>query len=129
MISRKRLALKVLTSASFLGIESYYCDRERRNQLMHGEWHVSLLMAPGVPRTRLSPKKDTAVTWGASTPDDVWRLAWRFLAYKRLFSYHRHATESLARRNPMYRRMTDPGIRPLILKRANASRFIRRMER
>ena len=73
------------------GIESYYCDRERRNQLMHGEWYVSLLLAPGVPRTRrLSPKKDAAVMWGDLTPDDVWRLAWRFLAYKRLFSYHRY---------------------------------------
>ena len=72
-------------------IESYYRDRERRNQLMHGEWYVSLLLAPGVPGTRsLSPKKDAAVIWGDSTPDDVWQLAWRFLGYKRLFSYHTH---------------------------------------
>jgi hypothetical protein len=72
-------------------IEKYYCDRERRNQLMHGEWYVSLLLAPGVPRTRrLSPKKDAAVIWGDSTPDDVWQLARRFLDYKRLFSYHTH---------------------------------------
>jgi hypothetical protein len=72
-------------------IENYYCDRGRRNQLMHGEWYVSLLLAPGVPRTRrLSPKKDAAVIWGDSTPDDVWQLARRFLDYKHLFSYRTH---------------------------------------
>jgi hypothetical protein len=67
------------------GIESYCCDRERRNRLMHDEWWVDVLDG-GLPKTRGLPrKKDAVVVWGDSTPDDVWRLAFRFRDYKGLF--------------------------------------------
>jgi hypothetical protein len=72
------------------GIESYCCDRERRNRLMHDEWWVDVLDG-GLPKTRGLPrKKDAVVVWGDSTPDDVWRLAFRFRDYKGLFSYRTH---------------------------------------
>jgi hypothetical protein len=72
-------------------IEKYYRDREHRNQLMHGEWYISLFLAPGAPRTRrLPPKKDAAVVWGDSTPEDVWQLARRFRDYKYMFSSRTH---------------------------------------
>ena len=72
-------------------IENFWCDREYRNQLMHGEWYVSLLQDIGAPRTRRLPrKKDADVIWGDSTPEDVWKLARRFSDYRYLFSSHRH---------------------------------------
>jgi hypothetical protein len=71
------------------GIESYCCDRERRNRLMHDEWYIDLLDPEvALPRTRGLPrKKDAVVAWGSSTPDDVWQLALRFRDYRGLFSY------------------------------------------
>jgi hypothetical protein len=71
------------------GIEKYCCDRERRNRLMHDEWYVDLLNSEvALPRTRGLPrKKDAAVVWGSSTPDDVWQLALRFREYRSLFSF------------------------------------------
>jgi hypothetical protein len=37
------------------GIENYFCDRERRNRLMHDEWNVSLLRGDAVPRNASAP--------------------------------------------------------------------------
>jgi hypothetical protein len=69
------------------GIESYYCNRECRNRLMHDEWWVDVSDG-GLPKTRGLPRKKGAVeVWGDSTPDDVWRLALRFREYKSLFSH------------------------------------------
>ena len=59
------------------GIESYCCDRERRNRLMHDEWYADLFSG-------------AVVVWGSSTPDDVWQLALRFRDCKGLFSSHTH---------------------------------------
>jgi hypothetical protein len=78
------------------GIESYCCDRERRNRLIHDEWYVDLFSDEGAPRTRGLPrKKDADVVWGSSTPDDVWQLALRFRDYRSLFS---HRTYKLRQR-------------------------------
>jgi hypothetical protein len=74
------------------GIESYCCDRERRNRLIHDEWYVDLFNDErATPRTRGLPrKKDAVVVWGNSTPDDVWQLALRFRDYRSLFSFRAH---------------------------------------
>ena len=74
------------------GIESYCCDRERRNRLIHDEWYVDLFNDErATARTRGLPlKKDAGVVWGSSTPDDVWQLAFRFHAYRGLFSFRAH---------------------------------------
>ena len=74
------------------GIESYCCDRERRNRLIHDEWYVDLFNDErATPRTRGLPlKKDAGVVWGSSTPDDVWQLALRFRDYRSLFSFRAH---------------------------------------
>jgi hypothetical protein len=70
------------------GIDSFCCDRERRNRLIHDEWYVDLLTDVGEPRTRGLPrKKDSDVVWGSSKPDDVWQLALRFREHRSLFSY------------------------------------------
>jgi hypothetical protein len=51
-------------------IENYCCDREHRNQLMHGDWYVSFLQGIGATRTRRLPRKKNAdVIWGDSTPE------------------------------------------------------------
>ena len=72
-------------------IDKYSHDREHRNQLMHGNWYVSLLKIVGATRTRRLPRKKNAdVVWGDSTLEDVWELARRFLEYKHLFSSHTH---------------------------------------
>jgi hypothetical protein len=73
-------------------IESYCCDRERRNRLIHDEWYIDLFNDErATPRTRGLPrKKDADVVWGSSTPDDVWRLALRFREYRSLFSFRAH---------------------------------------
>jgi hypothetical protein len=74
-----------------MSIENYCCDREHRNQLMHGDWYVSFLQDVGATRTRRLPRKKNAdVTWGDSTPEDVWELARRFREYRYLFSSHTH---------------------------------------
>jgi hypothetical protein len=52
-------------------IETFYGDRERRNRLNHDEWYVSFLETPGVPAARGVRRKDGAVVWGDSTPDDI----------------------------------------------------------
>jgi hypothetical protein len=76
-------------------IESYCCDRERRNRLIHDEWYVDLFGDEASPATRGLPrKKDAVVVWGSSTPDDVWQLALRFREYRSLFS---HRTYKLSR--------------------------------
>jgi hypothetical protein len=81
------------------GIENYYCDRKHRNQLMHGDWYVSLLRDVGGIRTRRLPRKKNAdVIWGDSTPEDVWELARRFHEYRYLFSSHAH--KLLQRKSP-----------------------------
>jgi hypothetical protein len=73
------------------GIESYCCDRERRNRLIHDEWYIDLFTDKGEPRTRGLPlKKNAIVVWGSSTPDDVWKLALRFREHRSLFSSHTH---------------------------------------
>ena len=73
------------------GIENYCRDREHRNQLMHGDWYVSLLKVVGKTRTRRLPRKQNAdVVWGDSTLEDVWELARRFLEHKHLFSSLTH---------------------------------------
>lgn len=74
------------------GIENYFCDRERRNRLIHDEWFISLLgREDPVPMTRGLPRKKGAdVVWGDSTSDDVWALAWRFRDYNHLFSHRSH---------------------------------------
>jgi hypothetical protein len=78
-------------------IDHYYCDRERRNRLIHDEWYVSLLEVGGLPRTRGLPRKKGAdVVWGDSKPEDVWNLAWRFREYGNLFS---HASYEVRQRN------------------------------
>jgi hypothetical protein len=46
------------------GIENFYGDRERRNRLIHDDWYVSLLKAPGMPATRGVRSKDGVVVWG-----------------------------------------------------------------
>jgi hypothetical protein len=69
------------------GIENFYGDRERRNRLIHDDWYVSLLKAPGMPATRGVRRKDGAVVFGDSMPDDVWNLASRFREYESLFSH------------------------------------------
>jgi hypothetical protein len=72
-------------------IENYCCDREHRNQLMHGDWYVSLLKAVGATRIRRLPRKKNAdAVWGDPTPEDVWELARRFREYRYLFSSHTH---------------------------------------
>jgi len=72
-------------------IENYCCDREHRNQLMHGDWYVSLLKVVGATTTRRLPRKKKAdAVWGDPKLEDVWELARRFLEYKHLFSSHTH---------------------------------------
>jgi hypothetical protein len=69
------------------GIDSFSCDRERRNRLIHDEWYVDLFTDVGEPKTRGLPrKKDADVAWDNSKPDDVWQLALRFREHKSLFS-------------------------------------------
>jgi hypothetical protein len=80
-------------------IENYCCDREHRNQLMHGDWYVSPLQDVGAIRTRRLPRKKNAdVIWGDSTPEDVWELARRFREYRYLFSSLTH--KLLQRKSP-----------------------------
>ena len=77
-------------------IENYFCDRERRNRLIHDEWFISLLKVGAVPMTRGLPRKRGAdIVWGDSTPQEVWTLAWRFREYGHLFS---HVTHSVRQR-------------------------------
>jgi len=87
-------------------IENYCCDRERRNQLMHGHWYVSFLQGVGAARTRRLPRKKNAdVIWGDPTPEDVWELARHFREYRYLFSSHRH--KLLQRKSPCVSGETD----------------------
>jgi hypothetical protein len=68
-------------------IEEFFCDRKRRNRLIHDEWYVSLFDG-GVARTRGLPRdKGADVVFGESTPEDVWNLAWRFREYEHVFSH------------------------------------------
>jgi hypothetical protein len=69
-------------------VDKYYCDRERRNRLIHDEWFVSVLQAPGAAMTRGFPRRrDAQVVWADPTPEDVWKLASRFREYAYLFSH------------------------------------------
>ena len=67
-------------------IENFYGDRQRRNRLIHDDWYVRLLDAPGTPATRGVRRKDGVVVWGDAAPDDVWSLARRFCEHKSFFS-------------------------------------------
>jgi hypothetical protein len=67
-----------------------FCDRDRRNRLIHDEWYVSLFEPGGVARTRGLPRKGADVVYGDSTPEDVWNLAWRFREYEGVFSHASH---------------------------------------
>jgi hypothetical protein len=71
-------------------IEKFFCDRDRRNRLIHDEWYVSLFEPGGVARTRGLPRKGADVVYGDSTPEDVWNLAWRFREYEGVFSHASH---------------------------------------
>jgi hypothetical protein len=72
-------------------IKRYYCDRERRNRLVHDEWYVSLLdCGPSgwraEARTRGLPRKSADVVCAEPKPEDVWELAERFSNYRSLFT-------------------------------------------
>jgi hypothetical protein len=38
-------------------LDKYYCDRERRNRIIHDEWYISILSGEASPRTRGLPFK------------------------------------------------------------------------
>jgi hypothetical protein len=70
-------------------IENFFCDRERRNRLIHDEWYVSLFEQPpqGMAMTRGLPrKKGAGLAYNDPTPEDVWNLAQRFREYRSVFS-------------------------------------------
>lgn len=78
-------------------IEKFFCDRKRRNRLIHDEWYVSLFEPGGVARTRGLPRnKGADVVFGDSTPEDVWNLARGFREYEHVFS---HASYVLGKQN------------------------------
>jgi hypothetical protein len=92
------------------GIDSYCGDRELRNRLIHDEWYIDIATDEASPATRGLPrKKDAAVVWGNSTPDDVWQLVLRFRDYKRLFSFLTYKLRSDRSEPPSEAADREPG--------------------
>jgi hypothetical protein len=75
---------------------TYWSDKERRNRYIHDDWYVALTEDSAIPATRGLPlKKGSDVVWDEPTPNEVWKLAHRFVEYKSLFS---HAAYEIQRR-------------------------------